>query len=95
MTQEQPLRVQLSPKIADAAPQSEDLTPYDEAHLITYLRLLDAELAGADWRQAAKIVLGRDPETDEAGAQCCWRTHLARARWIARGGAIQLLAPED
>jgi hypothetical protein len=35
----------------------DDLTPYDEEHLITYLRLLDADAEGAEWHEVAKIVL--------------------------------------
>jgi hypothetical protein len=46
------------------------LTPYDEARLCLYLRLLDAEAEGADWREVARIVLNRDPTGDPE------RTHL-------------------
>ena len=54
----------LDPDCADEAPSGRTLTPYDEAHLITYLRLLDAAKAGADWREAAKLVLHFDPEAN-------------------------------
>jgi hypothetical protein len=37
------------------------LTVYDEEHLMTYLRLLDADVEGADWRDGARIVLHIDP----------------------------------
>ena len=37
------------------------LTGYDERHAVTYLRLLDADAEGADWREVAKIVLHIDP----------------------------------
>jgi hypothetical protein len=40
------------------------LTIYDEKHLVTYLRLLDAEAEGADWRDVARIVLHHDPENE-------------------------------
>jgi hypothetical protein len=40
----------LDPDVADMAPSEGALTVYDEEHLITYLRLLDADAAGADWR---------------------------------------------
>jgi hypothetical protein len=33
------------------------LTGYDEQHLVTYLRLLDADAEGAEWEEVAKIVL--------------------------------------
>jgi hypothetical protein len=31
------------------------LTTYDEEHLVTYLRLLDADAEGADWRDVARV----------------------------------------
>jgi hypothetical protein len=40
----------LDPDVADLAPTSPALTGYDEQHLVTYLRLLDAAEDGADWR---------------------------------------------
>lgn len=36
---------ELDPDVADDVPWSENITPYDEAHFITYLRLLDAQAA--------------------------------------------------
>jgi hypothetical protein len=47
----------LDPDVADTAPSDSVLTVYDEEHLITYLRLLDADAQGADWREVARIVL--------------------------------------
>ena len=38
----------LDPDVADTAPSSAALTTYDEEHLVTYLRLLDADAEGAD-----------------------------------------------
>jgi len=40
----------LDPDVADTAPSDSVLTVYDEEHIITYLRLLDADAQGADWR---------------------------------------------
>jgi hypothetical protein len=51
----------LDPDVADTAPSNSLLTVYDEEHLITYLRLLDADAEGADWREVARIVLHIDP----------------------------------
>jgi len=45
------------PAIDDVAPTASVLTAYDERHAITYLHLLDAEAEGADWKEAARIVL--------------------------------------
>jgi len=41
----------LDPDVADVAPTNSGLTTYDEEHIITYLRLLDADAEGADWRE--------------------------------------------
>jgi len=38
----------LDPDVADTAPSVSVLTVYDEEHVITYLRLLDADAKGAD-----------------------------------------------
>jgi hypothetical protein len=40
----------LDPDVADTAPSDPVSTVYDEEHLIRYLRLLDADAEGADWR---------------------------------------------
>ena len=47
----------------DRPPDSAELTAYDERHLATYLRLLDADEEGADWKEAVKIIFGLDPES--------------------------------
>ncbi len=59
---------ELEPPVADLAPNSSVLTGYDEQHLVTYLRLLDADAEGADWQEVAQIVLHIDPalEPDRA-----------------------------
>src|SRR5712664_2956175 len=51
----------LDPDVADTAPSDSVLTTYDEEHVITYLRLLDADAQGADWREVARVVLHIDP----------------------------------
>ena len=38
----------LNPDVADTAPSDSVLTVYDEEHVTTYLRLLDANAKGAD-----------------------------------------------
>jgi hypothetical protein len=45
------------PDVADIAPTDSVLTPYDHQHMVTYMRLLDADAEGADWREVARIVL--------------------------------------
>jgi hypothetical protein len=46
----------VDPAVADLAPSSPALTPYDEEHLVTYLRVLDADAECADWREVSRIV---------------------------------------
>jgi Uncharacterized conserved protein (DUF2285) len=81
----------LDPDVADLAPSGRDLTVYDEEHGITYLRLLDADAEGADWREVSRIVLHIDPEQEPDRARRSYDSHLARARWAARHGYRQLL----
>ena len=49
---------------AALAPAGPALTAYDEEQAITYLRMLDADAEGADWRDVARIVLNIDPEQE-------------------------------
>ena len=82
---------QLDPDVADTAPSDPVLTVYDEEHLITYLRLLDADAEGADWREAARIVLHLDPEHELDRARMAFDSHLSRARWMTGRGYRHLL----
>ncbi len=75
----------------DEAPQSCQIEPYDEEHLPTYLRLLDAADDGADWREATAIIFSVDVHSDEDRARRLYDTHLARARWISKAGYRDLL----
>lgn len=40
------------PPCAGLAPIGNALTPYEHEHLVTYLRLLDADAEGADWKRS-------------------------------------------
>jgi hypothetical protein len=81
----------LDPPVSDLAPTDQILTAYDRAHLTTYLRLLDADKADADWREVAKIVLQIDPAREPDRAKRAWESHLARARWMTTAGYRHLL----
>ena len=86
----------LDPDVADTAPFGSALTVYDEQHVITYLRLLDADAQGADWREVARIVLHLDPQYEPHRARMAFDSHLSRAKWMTehgyrhqlRGGAL-------
>ena len=81
----------LDPPVADQAPDADLLTGYDQEHLVTYLRLLDAEADGADWAEVAQIVLHIDPSREPERARRAWETHLARSRWMTEHGYKHLL----
>lgn len=77
--------------IADEPPVSDQLTPYDEIHLIHYLILLDAERENAPWEEVAREALQIDPLAEPARARHAYETHLARAKWMASSGWRHIL----
>jgi hypothetical protein len=81
----------LDAPVADSAPTGSLLENYDYHHLITYLRLLDANAEGAEWREVVRIVLRIDPNKEPRRAWHAYETHLARARWMTEHGYRQLL----
>lgn len=70
--------------VADQAPADAIVTDYDRQHFPTYARIADASTR--DWRQAARVILGRDAQADPEGAWACWSSHAERARWILSTG---------
>jgi type VI secretion system activator RovC-like protein len=81
----------LDPPVSDQAPDGGVLTDYDQEHLVTYLRLLDAEAEGADWAEVAGIVLHIDPKQEPERARRAWESHLTRAKWMMQHGYRDLL----
>jgi hypothetical protein len=81
----------LDPDVADTAPSDSGLTVYDEEHIITYLRMLDAKVEGADWCEVARIVLHLDPDREPDRARKAFESHLSRAKWMSGHGYQQLL----
>ncbi|QOG20482.1 DNA -binding domain-containing protein [Bradyrhizobium sp. SEMIA] len=79
------------PRLADLAPSGPELTAYDEAHWVTYLRLMDADAEDADWREVVRIVLRIDPDAEPDRSRRVFDSHLARARWMSDHGYKQLL----
>lgn len=57
---------------------------YDRRNLALYAALLEADDAGRDWREAASCLMHLD--LSDKDAEACWRSHLARARWIVSDG---------
>lgn len=70
---------------------SDTLTPYDRRHFVTYLKLLDADAMGANWKETARTVLSLDPDADPDAARRSYDAHLTRARWMTQAGYRQLL----
>ena len=81
----------LDPVVSDTAPSGPVLTVYDEEHVITYLRLLDADAQGADWREVARVVLHLDSEHQSDRARRAFDSHLSRAKWMTEHGHGHLL----
>lgn len=75
----------------DEPPVESRLTSYDEQHLSTYLRLLDAEAEGADWAEVVRIVFSLDPAIDIDRAKAVYDRHLSRAYWMRDSGFRDLL----
>ena len=76
-----------TPPFQDQPPDSDKITSYDEQHFVAYLRLLDAEASGVDWRAITRIVFGLDPQ-QSSRARTVYETHLARARWMKERHAV-------
>jgi hypothetical protein len=79
------------PMIADEVPWSDALTPYDEAHYVVYLRLLDAKADGASIDDMARTILGIDPVKESDRAQKAVTSHLGRAKWMTEKGYRHLM----
>ena len=71
----------LDPEVADLAPDEPTLTPYDQQHAVTYVRLLDAEKDNADWQEVVRIVLHIDPAAEPVAPAV-----LTRVIWLAPSG---------
>ena len=74
-----------------APPQSDSITAYDEAHFVTYIRLLDANAEGADWREAVHYIFEIDADAYPERARQAHDNHLKRAKWMTETGYLLLL----
>ncbi len=80
-----------TPEFMDAPPPGPELTAYDHAHLVLYLRLLDAARDGADWREVVQVLFALDPAQDPERCRQVYEAHLARAQWMTQHGYRELL----
>jgi hypothetical protein len=69
----------------------DQLTTYDRVHVKLYMRLLDANAEGADWRVVAQSLFGIDPMLEPERARRVYDNHLSRARWMTGSGYKHLL----
>jgi hypothetical protein len=73
-------------------PWSDQITSYDEAHFVTYIRLLDAEAAGVPEPRICCQILNFDGDL-ERGRRIL-ADHLKRAKWMTTHGYKLLLRSE-
>jgi len=76
---------------AEDVPWSDALTPYDDAHLVLYVRLLDACAAGASDNEMVRVLFGIDPGKEPDRARRTLQSHLRRARWMTEHGYKRFL----
>lgn len=77
--------------VVEDVPWSDTITDYDEAHLVVYVRLLDAAADGATAEEMARIIFGIDPVNEPERARQTVASHLRRARWMTGHGYRRLL----
>lgn len=75
----------------DQPPGGAALTAYDRSHLKLYLRLLDADAAGAHWEEVVETLFGISPSAEPDRAARVHATHLARAKWMTQNGFCEFL----
>ena len=77
--------------IADTPPNEAAVTVYDRDHLRLYMRLLDANDAGASLEEVSSLLLGIDARIEPERARQVHDSHLSRARWMTEHGYRDLL----
>lgn len=77
----------------DQPPGGAALTAYDQAHLKLYLRLLDADAEGADWKEVVEALFGICAKAEPERAARVHTAHLARAKWMTESGFCELIGP--
>lgn len=82
----------MQPAFQDEPPTGSTVTAYDEGHLVTYLRILDAAADRADWREVVQVLFGLDPKREPERSRKVYESHLARARWMTQCGYRHLVA---
>jgi hypothetical protein len=81
------------PTFDDSPPDPPHVTPYDEQHLKTYLRVLDAAEEGADWQEVVLVIFGINALREPERALRVHASHLTQARWMTHVGYRDLLRP--
>lgn len=57
------------------------------------MRLLDAEVDGADWREVAEVLFSPRYSSDIEQLRAQYLAHLHRAKWLANSGYLSIIKP--
>ncbi|MBM3526407.1 MAG: DUF2285 domain-containing protein [Alphaproteobacteria bacterium] len=69
-------------------PWSDRLTDDDRAHLVTYLRILDAQAVNASTEDIARFILELDPQRDPEMARTAVERFARRAAWLTENSHL-------
>lgn len=69
--------------------------PHTTDDLKKYLRLLDAEAEGADWKEIASLLLEVDVAADPDGARRIYLNELSVAHGLAQHGYLRLMRTSE
>ncbi|MDZ4841634.1 MAG: DUF2285 domain-containing protein [Hyphomicrobium aestuarii] len=92
MTTDAPNPPNVSP--LEPPPDAATLTDVDRLYATLYLRLLDADAAGVEWKTASRQILHLDPTDNDDHAKRVFDRFLARAKWMTQVGYALLLKTE-
>lgn len=75
----------------EVPPDAATLTDFDRMYATIYIRLLDADAAGVDWKTASRQILNLDHTDNDEHAKSVFDRFLARAKWMTQVGYALLL----
>lgn len=75
----------------EVPPDAATLTDVDRLYATLYIRLLDADAVGVDWKTASRQILNLDPTDNDEHAKSVFDRFLARAKWMTQVGYALLL----
>lgn len=72
-------------------PRADNVTEHDRRHVKTYIRLMEADTAGASEDEMAREIVPGDRPTKARIARIAVRSHLRRAYWLLEHGFFPLV----